>query len=220
MRLGKSVGSKFTKASAPLYTSTTSYLEELHPDLYQYVKWQLSAPVRPRGWMSDNRAMDAATMTSVFESEYSDVREYESVNWTLATAGLSELKPWQTAGLAMLAAGVSLVTICDNLIVLLSFMLERSIRQPSNYFIASLAVSDLLIGTCVGLLVILCTHYTPGCKHHSAHRSCADLVLRQPQFWPVACLPIWTPQVFVNAKCSFNAPLMSNLLSNLFGIIF
>ena len=86
-------------------------------------------------------------MTSGIEFEYSDVWEYEPVNWTLATAGLGALEQWQTAGLAVIAAGVSLVTICGNLIVLLSFILERSIRQPSNYFIASLAVSDLLIGT-------------------------------------------------------------------------
>jgi len=54
---------------------------------------------------------------------------------------------WRTVLLGLLAAGTSLVTIGGNLIVILSFVLERTIRQPSNYFIASLAVSDLLIGT-------------------------------------------------------------------------
>jgi len=53
----------------------------------------------------------------------------------------------QTVILGLLAGSTSLVTISGNLVVILSFILERSIRQPSNYFIASLAVSDLLIGS-------------------------------------------------------------------------
>ena len=54
---------------------------------------------------------------------------------------------WQIIFLAILAGSTSIVTILGNLVVVLSFILERTIRQPTNYFIASLACSDLLIGS-------------------------------------------------------------------------
>lgn len=63
------------------------------------------------------------------------------------TAVTSNYTLAQTVILGLLAGSTSLVTISGNLVVILSFILERSIRQPSNYFIASLAVSDLLIGS-------------------------------------------------------------------------
>ena len=63
------------------------------------------------------------------------------------TAVASNYTLTQTVILGLLAGSTSFVTISGNLVVILSFILERSIRQPSNYFIASLAVSDLLIGS-------------------------------------------------------------------------
>ena len=60
---------------------------------------------------------------------------------------LGKYTTWQLVILGLLAGSTSIMTILGNLIVVLSFVLERSIRQPSNYFIASLAMSDLLIGT-------------------------------------------------------------------------
>lgn len=48
--------------------------------------------------------------------------------------------------LSTLATTTSLVTISGNLLVMFSFFLDRQIRNPTNYFILSLSVSDFLIG--------------------------------------------------------------------------
>lgn len=59
---------------------------------------------------------------------------------------LSPYPTWHLVVFGLLASSVGLVTIGGNLVVILSFVIVPSIRQPTNYFIASLAVSDLLIG--------------------------------------------------------------------------
>jgi len=86
----------------------------------------------------------------------------------------SSLPAWHVAIFGFLAVGVCLLTISGNLIVILSFVLERSIRQPTNYFIASLAVSDLLIGS---VSMPFYTVYLLSGKHWLLGESLCDLWL-------------------------------------------
>ena len=67
---------------------------------------------------------------------------------SVVTEGLSsvELTDWQIVLICICVAILIVVTVGGNLLVLISFRVERRLQTVSNYFLLSLAVADLMIG--------------------------------------------------------------------------
>jgi muscarinic acetylcholine receptor M3 len=55
-------------------------------------------------------------------------------------------KPWEMILIALVAGFLSIITVLGNIMVILSFKIDKQLQTISNYYLFSLAVADFVIG--------------------------------------------------------------------------
>lgn len=73
--------------------------------------------------------------------------ESQAANATVDLGPLGGHQPWEVVLIVLVTGTLSFITILGNLLVLISFRLNRQLRTISNYYLLSLAVADLILGT-------------------------------------------------------------------------
>uniref|UniRef100_A0A0X3PYB2 Putative muscarinic acetylcholine receptor gar-2 n=1 Tax=Schistocephalus solidus TaxID=70667 RepID=A0A0X3PYB2_SCHSO len=101
---------------------------------------------KPYGTAYPSRAFTTIFITTAPIIKEVDLPKFILANTSKVGNASSPYGPVTSGIIGLLTAVISFITISGNVLVIMAFFLERNLRMPTNYFIASLAVTDLLIG--------------------------------------------------------------------------
>lgn len=99
-------------------------------------------------WSNNDSSIDWSYINGTIHitNDFNRTLPTESIQSNEIRPVLPLLELWQSILVVFIIAVCIILTVGGNILVLLAFIVDRSIRQPSNYFIASLAATDMLIG--------------------------------------------------------------------------
>ncbi|XP_033215086.1 muscarinic acetylcholine receptor gar-2 [Belonocnema kinseyi] len=153
-------GTDFNRTFIPIFTVDTDYIKQwkLKKQRERFCRYVYNQVLTAEctqlngNWTGlDNPSWNRADYPDLFQEWYpvnsTNYTAYENSTILADEEVLPPFELWQTILIAICLAICIVLTIGGNILVLLAFIVDRTIRQPSNYFIASLAATDMLIGT-------------------------------------------------------------------------